>query len=146
MDATAGTARPPEAPDPRVLPLVTEAYRHCKAVGGRNGAEHLLETCGIGAHDPGIAVGDDSAAIVEDPKRALGKHRAWDRFPAALSGWGRLGRSDRSGRFRRAHGVAVWSGWPWVRRIALRRASRRCCRPPASSSTTSRSIAAKGWW
>ncbi|MGW6853195.1 catalase [Streptomyces virginiae] len=83
-DAKAGTAQPPDAPDPRVLLLLTEAYRHGKAIGGWNGAEHLLETCGITADEPGIAVADSGGAAVDALATALGGHRAWDRFPATL--------------------------------------------------------------
>ncbi|MFD8797044.1 catalase-related domain-containing protein, partial [Streptomyces vinaceus] len=83
-DAKAGTARPPEAPDPRVLLLLTEAYRHGKAIGGWNGADRLLETAGITADEPGVAVAGSGGAVVEALKTALGGHRAWDRFPAAL--------------------------------------------------------------
>lgn len=83
-DAKAGTARPPQAADPRVLLLLTEAYRHGKAIGGWNGAERLLESAGITADDPGIATGETSTATVEELTRALGEHRAWDRFPADL--------------------------------------------------------------
>ncbi len=76
---------PKQAPDPpRVLLLVTEAHRHGKAIGGRNGAGDLLESCGIGANEPDIATGDTSTAIVEELTQALGEHRAWDRLPAYL--------------------------------------------------------------
>ncbi|MCX4539083.1 hypothetical protein [Streptomyces sp. NBC_01565] len=75
-DAKAGTAQPAEAPDPRVLLLVTEAYRHGKAIGGWHGAEHLLETCGIAANDPGIATSETSTAIMDELTQALGEHRA----------------------------------------------------------------------
>ncbi|WP_030722022.1 catalase [Streptomyces sp. NRRL F-2580] len=83
-DAKAGTAQPPQAPDPRVLLLVTEAHRHGKAIGGWNGAERLLESAGITAHEPGIAVADSGSAVVAALASALAEHRAWDRFPAAL--------------------------------------------------------------
>ncbi|KJY27597.1 catalase, partial [Streptomyces sp. NRRL S-444] len=83
-DAKAGTAQPPEAPDPRVLLLLTEAYRHGKAIGGWNGAERLLETAGITAAEPGIAVADTATGVLAALTTALGEHRAWDRFPAAL--------------------------------------------------------------
>ncbi|MFD7027892.1 catalase [Streptomyces sp. NPDC059917] len=82
-DAKAGTARPPQAADPRVLLLLTEAYRHGKAVGGWNGARQLLETAGIGAAEPGIALGEDATAAVGAVVAALAGHRAWDRFPPA---------------------------------------------------------------
>ncbi|RPK43295.1 Catalase HPII [Streptomyces sp. ADI91-18] len=83
-DAKAGTAQPPQAVDPRVLLLLTEAYRHGKAIGGWNGAERLLASAGITADEPGIAVGETSTAMVEELTQALGEHRAWDRFPANL--------------------------------------------------------------
>ncbi|WP_405787739.1 catalase [Streptomyces sp. NBC_00029] len=82
-DAKAGTARPPRAVDPRVLLLVTEAYRHGKAIGGWNGAQQLLQTAGITADDPGIALGEDGTAVVGAVAAALAEHRAWDRFPPA---------------------------------------------------------------
>ncbi|MFD9420524.1 hypothetical protein ACFWC9_38365 [Streptomyces goshikiensis] len=64
--------------------LLTEAYRHGKAIGGWNGAERLLASAGITADEPGIAVGETSTAMVEELTQALGEHRAWDRFPANL--------------------------------------------------------------
>ncbi|MGW7454118.1 catalase [Streptomyces sp. NPDC054787] len=81
-DAKAGTARPPEAPDPRVLLLLTEAYRHGKAIGGWNGAERLFDAAGLDTDGPGIALGEGGAAVVESVAAALAEHRAWDRFPA----------------------------------------------------------------
>ncbi|MFD5524781.1 MULTISPECIES: catalase [Streptomyces] len=83
-DAKAGAARPPEAPDPRVLLLVAEAYRHGKVIGGWNGAERLLMSVGITADEPGIAVAGSGTAALEALTAALGEHRAWDRFPTAL--------------------------------------------------------------
>ncbi|RST03705.1 catalase [Streptomyces sp. WAC05950] len=83
-DAKVGTARPPEAADPRVLLLLTEAYRHGKAIGGWNGAGQLLETAGITADDPGIALEGDCTAVVDTVAAALAEHRAWDRFPPAV--------------------------------------------------------------
>ncbi|MFD8148418.1 catalase [Streptomyces sp. NPDC059708] len=83
-DAKAGTAQPPQAPDPRVLLLLTEAYRHGKAIGGWNDARQLLETAGIGVDEPGIALGENGAAVMGTVVAALAEHRAWDRFPPAL--------------------------------------------------------------
>ncbi|MFG2972251.1 alcohol dehydrogenase catalytic domain-containing protein [Streptomyces sp. NPDC048331] len=83
-DAKAGTARSPRAVDPRVLLLVTEAYRHGKAIGGWNGADRFLETVGITADDPGIALDEDGTAVVRTVTAALAEHRAWDRFPPAV--------------------------------------------------------------
>ncbi|MEU7607407.1 hypothetical protein [Streptomyces sp. NPDC041003] len=47
-------------------------------------AERLLEAAGITADEPGIAVADSGSAVVDALATALGEHRAWDRFPAAL--------------------------------------------------------------
>ncbi|GLX16546.1 catalase [Streptomyces lavendulae] len=81
-DAKAG-APAPEACDPRVALLLTEAYRHGKAIGGWNGAAGLLGALGIAPDGPGVALGEDGAAAVEGVAAALAEHRAWDRFPPA---------------------------------------------------------------
>ncbi|GAA0270406.1 hypothetical protein GCM10010302_04970 [Streptomyces polychromogenes] len=80
-DAKAGTAA--QAADPGVLLIVTEAYRHGKAIGGWNGADQLLETAGITPGDPGIALEEDATAVVGAVAAALAEHRARDRFPPA---------------------------------------------------------------
>ncbi|MFF5971118.1 catalase [Streptomyces sp. NPDC012769] len=82
-DAKAGSPRP-QGPDPRVLLLLTEAYRHGKAVGGWNDATALLETAGIEAGGPGVITADSGAAAVAAATTALAEHRAWDRFPPAV--------------------------------------------------------------
>ncbi|CAM5293468.1 catalase [Streptomyces avidinii] len=81
-DAKAGTPGR-GGPDPRVALLLTEAYRHGKALGGWNGADRLFEAAGIGTDGPGIALGEDAAPVVEALVTALAGHRAWDRFPPA---------------------------------------------------------------
>ncbi|WP_328314737.1 catalase [Streptomyces sp. NBC_00442] len=70
--------------DPRVLLLLTEAYRHGKALGGWSDARGLFESAGIGADEPGIVLSDNGAAAVEKVRNALAEHRAWDRFPPAV--------------------------------------------------------------
>ncbi|GAA0593088.1 catalase [Streptomyces crystallinus] len=82
-DAKAGSPTG-RGPDPRVLLLLTEAYRHGKALGGWNDARELFDAAGIGADEPGVAVSDSASAAVEKVTAALAEHRAWDRFPAAL--------------------------------------------------------------
>ncbi|MFE2526957.1 catalase [Streptomyces sp. NPDC059382] len=81
-DAKAGTPRPGSA-DPRVLMLLTEAYRHGKAIGGWKGASGILDAVGIGADEPGVAFHDTPSAALKQLKRAMTRHRAWDRFPVA---------------------------------------------------------------
>ncbi|MFF4428059.1 catalase [Streptomyces sp. NPDC001513] len=83
-DAKAGTQQPGSRPDPRVLMLLTEAYRHGKAVGGWNDAAQLFELAGIGTNEPGVAYRDTAAAALEGLVRGLAEHRAWDRFPTTL--------------------------------------------------------------
>ncbi|MFK0221121.1 catalase [Streptomyces vinaceus] len=80
-DAKAGAAT--EGPDPRVLLLLTEAYRHGKAVGGWNDAPALFAAAGIAPQGPGLVVADDAGTAVEAATAALAGHRSWDRFAPA---------------------------------------------------------------
>ncbi len=82
-DAKAGMPGP-QGLDPRVVLLLTEAYRHGKPLGGWNGADRLLTTVGIDMDGPGIAMGENDTAVVEAVAAALTEHRAWDRFPPAV--------------------------------------------------------------
>ncbi|MFE5614598.1 catalase [Streptomyces sp. NPDC056470] len=82
-DAKAGTPGRREV-DPRVLLLLTEAYRHGKAIGGWNGARAVLEAAGIDADGPGVVLGESGTAAVAAAARVLAEHRAWDRFPPAV--------------------------------------------------------------
>ncbi|MFE2236462.1 catalase [Streptomyces sp. NPDC059442] len=82
-DAKAGMATAGD-PDPRVLLLLTEAYRHGKAIGAWGSGEELLRAGGIGFEGDGIDVTDTGTTAVEKVKDALAGHRVWDRFPAAL--------------------------------------------------------------
>ncbi|MEU1147478.1 catalase [Streptomyces sp. NPDC005863] len=68
--------------DPRVLLLVSEAYRHGKAIGGWNGTQSALEAAGVPAAAPGVVVADDGAAVLREITSLLAEHRVWDRFPA----------------------------------------------------------------
>ncbi|WP_055598675.1 catalase [Streptomyces aureus] len=81
-DAKAGS--PTAAPcDPRVLTLLTEAYRHGKALAGRDGAEALFEAAGISAGAPGVILSDGAQALPQ-LLELLAAHRVWERFPAAV--------------------------------------------------------------
>ncbi|MFD7433064.1 catalase [Streptomyces sp. NPDC059861] len=84
-DAKAGEPAPPGAAlDPRLLLLVSEAFRHAKAVGGWAGAEAVLQAAGIPADAPGVVIADSGAAVLTAVTPLLAHHRVWDRFPAAL--------------------------------------------------------------
>jgi catalase len=68
--------------DPRVGLLLSEAFRHGKAIGAWKGAEAALEAAGVPTDAPGVIVGDSGAATLEQVTRLLGAHRVWERFPA----------------------------------------------------------------
>ncbi|MEE1757466.1 catalase [Streptomyces sp. SP18CS02] len=68
--------------DPRVLLMVTEAYRHAKAIGAWAGAPSVLEAAGVEPSAPGVVTGDDAGGVLEQITRLLGGHRVWERFSA----------------------------------------------------------------
>ncbi|WP_073945882.1 catalase [Streptomyces kebangsaanensis] len=68
--------------DPRVGLLLSEAFRHGKAIGAWKGAEAALEAAGVPVDAPGVIIGDSGTATLEQITRLLGAHRVWERFPA----------------------------------------------------------------
>ncbi|MFE9792740.1 catalase [Streptomyces goshikiensis] len=82
-DSKAG-APDPDGPDPRVVLLLAEAYRHGKAIGGWNDSSRILQAAGIREGDPGIAFASSPPAALKGITRGLTQHRAWDRFPASV--------------------------------------------------------------
>ncbi|MBT2365634.1 catalase [Streptomyces sp. ISL-10] len=81
-DAKAGdaVARQNVASDPRVLLMVSEAYRHGKAIGGWAGAGSVLEAAGVPADAPGVVTADSGDGTLREITRLLGRHRVWERF------------------------------------------------------------------
>jgi catalase len=71
--------------DPRVLLLVTEAYRHGKAIGAVGDGEAVLTAVGLAAGSAGVVSGD-TAAVLARLTELLTAHRVWDRFPPVLTG------------------------------------------------------------
>ncbi|UNS99871.1 catalase [Streptomyces tubbatahanensis] len=67
--------------DPRVLLLVSEAYRHAKALGAWGGGADVLAAAGCPQSGAGIVVADDPQAVLAQVTELLGAHRVWDRFP-----------------------------------------------------------------
>ncbi|MFD8951237.1 catalase [Streptomyces xanthophaeus] len=82
-DAKAG-APDPDGPDPRVLLLLAEAYRHGKAIGGWNDASRTLQAADIPEGDAGITLAGSAAAALKGITQGLTEHRAWDRFPTSV--------------------------------------------------------------
>lgn len=70
--------------DPRVLLLLTEAYRHGKALGAWADGTDALQEAGIAPDAPGIVAAADATATLERVTELLAHHRAWDRFTPAL--------------------------------------------------------------
>lgn len=71
--------------DPRVLLLITEAYRHGKALGAWADGSDALESAGIAPDAPGVVTTPtDPAAALDGVMELLAHHRAWDRFTATL--------------------------------------------------------------
>ncbi|MCI3276728.1 catalase [Streptomyces cylindrosporus] len=76
--ALVGVRRPEH--DPRVGLLLTEAFRHGKAIGAWKGAEAVLEAAGVPVDAPGVIIGDSPTATLEQLTGLMGTHRVWERF------------------------------------------------------------------
>jgi catalase len=70
--------------DPRLLLMVTEAYRHGKAIGVWGAGSSVLEAAGLPAGSAGVVAGESASAVLEAVTGLLGGHRAWDRFTPAV--------------------------------------------------------------
>ncbi|MFH9298635.1 catalase [Streptomyces sp. NPDC017520] len=70
--------------DPRVLLLITEAYRHGKAIGAWADGLDALETAGIAPDAPGVVTAAEPLSALEGLTGVLAHHRAWDRFTPAV--------------------------------------------------------------
>ncbi|UPO76469.1 catalase [Arthrobacter sp. Helios] len=84
LDAKAGNPAGHPAIDPRVAILLTEAYRHSKALAAWGPGAAVLAASGIPGDAPGI-VSASPAQIVPALTELLAQHRVWERFPAAHS-------------------------------------------------------------
>ncbi|MFC5075159.1 catalase [Kitasatospora cinereorecta] len=70
--------------DPRLLLMVTEAYRHGKAIGVWGEGGSVLEAAGLPADSAGVVTSESASSVLETVTGLLGGHRAWDRFTPAL--------------------------------------------------------------
>jgi catalase len=72
--------------DIKLILLLQEAFRHCKAMGAWGDGAALLEQAGIGTDDAGIVIGETAVKAFNDALfAAVGLHRAWDRAPAVMA-------------------------------------------------------------
>ncbi|MFF7331748.1 catalase [Streptomyces sp. NPDC008150] len=70
--------------DPRVLLLLTEAFRHGKAVGAWGTGVDAVQAAGLPADAAGLVTGETGTAVLDTVTTLLGEHRAWDRFTPAV--------------------------------------------------------------
>ncbi|MCQ1946460.1 catalase [Arthrobacter sp. zg-Y1116] len=82
LDAKAGNPGGHPSLDPRVTLLLTEAFRHAKAIGAWGDGASVLAAAGIPAETPGVVVGG-AAEVASGVTALLANHRVWERFPAA---------------------------------------------------------------
>ncbi len=83
FDAKAGHSTSGVPVDPRVVKLVAEMYRHCKAIGVGAGTESVLAAAGIPDGAAGVVVGEPKT-LVRQLADLLANHRVWERFPASV--------------------------------------------------------------
>jgi catalase len=82
FDAKAGHSTSGKPVDPRVVKMLGEMFRHCKAIAVAPGATAVLEAAGIPADAAGV-VAEEPAAAVAELAKLLATHRVWERFPTA---------------------------------------------------------------
>ena len=83
LDAKAGG--PGVSVDPRVVLLLSETFRHAKAIGGWGGGAAVVDAASIPQDASGVVLGDGADGVVSRIQELLAAHRSWDRFPASGS-------------------------------------------------------------
>ncbi len=83
-DAKAGAPSTPNL-DPRIALMLSEAYRHCKALGGWGDSADAYQGAGCPANAPGIVLAHDPSAVLDQIVGLLAKHRVWERFQSVSS-------------------------------------------------------------
>jgi catalase len=74
------------AADIKLVVLLQEAFRHCKAIAAWGDGSAVLKAARIPAKGPGLAVADDvDKPFVATLAAELGLHRAWDRAPKVMA-------------------------------------------------------------
>jgi catalase len=72
--------------DIRLVVMLQEAYRHCKALAAWGDAGHVLEAAGIASDAPGVSVGTEADRQLSDTLvTALGMHRVWERAELVMA-------------------------------------------------------------
>ncbi|MDQ2849041.1 MAG: catalase [Actinomycetota bacterium] len=72
--------------DIKLVVLLQEAFRHCKAIAAWGDGVALLASCGISVDAPGVLVADSvTAAFVNTVEKTVGLHRVWERADAVMA-------------------------------------------------------------
>jgi catalase len=62
--------------------LLSEAFRHAKALGAWGEHSATLETAGIPQDTAGVVAAGTAGELVPQIAELLANHRVWERFPA----------------------------------------------------------------
>jgi catalase len=79
-DAKAAAPAADASVDPRVALLLTEAFRHAKAIGAWGDGAAALTAAGVAG--AGVVTGDSAATTLAQVQQLMAAHRVWERFPA----------------------------------------------------------------
>jgi catalase len=72
--------------DIKLVVLLQEAFRHCKAIAAWGDGAAVLKSARISSRGPGVEVADEvDKAFTANLAAALGLHRAWDRAPKVMA-------------------------------------------------------------
>ena len=72
--------------DIKLIVLLQEAFRHCKALTAWGDGAEVLKEARISVRDPGVEVSESvDKAFTAQLAAALGLHRAWDRAPKVMA-------------------------------------------------------------
>jgi catalase len=84
LDAKAG--EPGASLDPRVVLLLSEAFRHAKAIGAWGSGAAGVDAASITEDAAGVVLGDGPEDVLPTIQELLAAHRTWERFPASAAG------------------------------------------------------------
>jgi catalase len=86
FDAIVVAAGTKPAPDIKLVVLLQEAFRHCKAIAAWGDGAAVLKAARIPVKGPGIAVAEDvDKTFTATLATALGLHRAWERAAKVMA-------------------------------------------------------------
>jgi catalase len=86
FDALVVAAGTTPTPDIKLVVMLQEAFRHCKALAAWGDGAAVLKTARISVRDPGVQVSESAdKAFTAQLAAALGLHRVWDRAPKVMA-------------------------------------------------------------